>query len=234
MADILAITSSETMALRLRLLIESEGGNAHVAATAAEARRQAETTPPRAIIAAAGARDLGAWVGAIPVIALGEDWMALRRQVAEALAGGAGGEARELAGALSRCRLLLVDDSVTYREFLRHELERAGVAVTVRGGAEEALAAVRQELFDAILLDLVMPGMDGAELCSRLAALRRADRRGFILAVLSSREGGDVLARALDAGADLFLSKSVDMPTLLARLGAALRFKFLMAGDPAR
>ncbi|MCR6630853.1 MAG: hypothetical protein NVV74_12845 [Magnetospirillum sp.] len=73
------------------------------------------------------------------------------------------------------------------------------------------------------MIDLVMPGVDGAQLCSRAARLRRDHGQSFVLAVLSSRESSADLIRSLEAGADLFLGKSQDVSLIRVKLGALLR-----------
>lgn len=157
-----------------------------------------------------------------------EDLDQLRRRLAAALTEPASGEAEELNLALARARILLVDDSVTYREFLRLELSRLGARVTTCANAEEAMEHLRIGRWDCVLVDLVMPGVDGVELCARAARIRREQHRSFVLVVLSSREGKADLIRSLEAGADVFIGKSLDMPLFRSKLGAMLRHRFLV------
>lgn len=236
-ATVLVVAGSQTAAVRLRLMIEAEGAQARMASDWQDGERQARADPPGLVVVEGSdrhgeiARRVRAWAGAVPVLVVdpaAADWDSMRRQLGRWLATGGEGEAeaRALAGALDQARLLVIDDSVTYREFLRHELEAAGARVQVCGDADDALRHLKGADFDGVLLDLVMPGVQGMDLCRRLDRLRRALRRRFILAVLSSRESPDDLLRSLRAGADIFLAKSQDMALLTARLGAMLRRKF--------
>jgi two-component system, NtrC family, sensor kinase len=122
-----------------------------------------------------------------------------------------------------------VDDSATYREFLRLELTQLGAQVTVCSNAEDALTHLTHGDWDCILVDLVMPGVDGIQLCGRAARLRRDSGKAFVLGVLSSREGKADLIRSLEAGADVFIGKSLDAALFRAKLGAALRRRFLVS-----
>src|SRR5438270_12097430 len=101
-------------------------------------------------------------------------------------------------GTAADLRILLVDDEPALRELLRVTFEGAAISVDEAGSGEEALASLAVRLPDAIVLDLRMPGMDGAELCRRLR--RDPLTRRLPIVVLS---GGDVeaLERACRAGA---------------------------------
>lgn len=220
---VLVAASSDTLALRLRLMVEAEGAKAEVLGDEAVDGVVLVVTMP-ALAARARAMAPG-----VPVIVLDEsaDWEKLRQRLAGALAAQAS-EAEALAAALRQARILLVDDSVTFREYLRQELVRLGAVVTVCGNAVDALAELARGGWDCVLVDLVLPGVDGAELCRRAARLRRADGGDFVLVVLSSREGNADLIRSLDAGADLFLGKAQDVALIRAKLGALLRRRALL------
>src|SRR5690349_6968376 len=87
-------------------------------------------------------------------------------------------------------RILLVDDEPAVRELLRITFEGAHVSVAEAGSGEEALAEIARELPDAVVLDLRMPGIDGADLCRRL---RRDGRtRGLPIVVLSGADAADL------------------------------------------
>lgn len=222
------LARSGTVALRLRLLLEGEGARVVVVDDAG-----ALLTQGRPSLVIADKQNVPAVrLDGVPVIAFLDDWEALRRDIGKALrdVGRSVEEAAHLAAALGQARVLVVDDSQTYREFLRLELTRQGATVRTCATAADALAQVAGERWDAVLVDLVMPGIDGVELCGRLALLRREQKRDFVLAVLSSREGKDDLVRSLEAGADAFLGKSSDPAIMRVKLGALLRRKFLATG----
>jgi DNA-binding response OmpR family regulator len=127
-----------------------------------------------------------------------------------------------------RARILIVDDSATYREFLRAELEQEGCNVTAARNAEEAVNALDDGSLDCVILDLVMPGTSGTQLCERFDRFRR--RRGlfFQIVILTSQESEDKLTASLTAGADDFVGKSQSTEVLKIRLMALLRRKYFI------
>ncbi|WP_448207192.1 response regulator [Azospirillum sp. sgz302134] len=133
-----------------------------------------------------------------------------------------------VADILKRANILVVDDSATYREFLRAELEDEGCHVVAARNADEAVAALEDGGLDCVILDLVMPGTSGTQLCERFDRFRR--RRGlfFQIIILTSQEGDDRLAASLTAGADDFIGKSQPMDVLKIRLMALLRRKYMV------
>jgi len=127
-----------------------------------------------------------------------------------------------------RARLLAVDDSPTYLEYLAETLDGEGYEVTKANGGNEALKRIAQATFDCVMVDLVMPDMDGVEVCRRITELERERIVGQPAAVimLTSRETKEDMTRGLEAGADDFVGKSCDMAVLKARIRALLRRKF--------
>lgn len=115
--------------------------------------------------------------------------------------------------------LLIVDDERSIRLSLRTILGNFGFEIVEAARGEEALALVRTEPFDAVLLDINMPGMGGIEVC-RL--MRKAAPRLPIL-MLTVQGGEERKVEALDAGADDYVTKPFSMNELLARIRAQLR-----------
>jgi two-component system response regulator QseB len=116
-------------------------------------------------------------------------------------------------------RLLLVEDDELVGAGIRDTLERAHYSVEwVRSGAH-ALSALEHEGFEAVILDLGLPGMDGLEV------LRRARSTGnkCPVLVLSARDAAVQRVEGLDAGADDYLTKPFDVDELLARVRALQR-----------
>ena len=116
-------------------------------------------------------------------------------------------------------RLLLVEDEVAPAAYLKRGLEREGYAVDLAGDGEEGLWLATEQDYDAIVLDVMLPRLDGITVCSRL---RSAGRRTPIL-MLTARDGADDVATALDTGADDYLVKPFAFVVLLARLRALVR-----------
>jgi two-component system response regulator QseB len=117
-------------------------------------------------------------------------------------------------------RVLLVEDHHAIRDLIADQLRRRGLAVdTVRRG-DEALAATDVAPYDAVILDLGLPDMDGMEVLRRLRGGRHPDLPTLILTARDSivaRVGG------LNAGADDYILKPFDLAELEARLRAVLR-----------
>lgn len=122
-------------------------------------------------------------------------------------------------------RILVVDDVEDNREILRTRLEVQGYVVATACDGEAALAAVKAEPPDLILLDVMMPGLDGIATVKRLKADGALPFIPVILLTAKS-DTKDVIA-GLEAGADEYLTKPFDHGALLARVSAMLRIKAL-------
>jgi two-component system OmpR family response regulator len=116
-------------------------------------------------------------------------------------------------------RLLVVEDEPKMAEVVRRALIRAGYAVDVAVDGEEALWAARENDYDAVVLDAVIPPPDGFEVCRRL----RADDNGVPVLLLTARDALADRVAGLDAGADDYLTKPFAFEELLARVRALVR-----------
>ena len=125
-----------------------------------------------------------------------------------------------------RARVLAIDDSPTYLESLTHALISEGYEVTKVLNGKEGLERVARESFDCVMVDLVMPGIDGIEVCRRINEMGRAMNQAITVVMLTARETKEDMTRGLEAGADDFVGKSSDMAVLKARIRALLRRKF--------
>ncbi|HKD05313.1 MAG TPA: response regulator transcription factor [Bryobacteraceae bacterium] len=114
--------------------------------------------------------------------------------------------------------ILLIDDEPQIRRVLRASLTSHGASVLDVQNGEEALALLRNQTVDLVLLDMNMPGMGGLETC-------RAIRSGWDIPIIvvSVRESDKDKVEALDAGADDYVSKPFSFDELMARIRAALR-----------
>ncbi len=126
-------------------------------------------------------------------------------------------------------KVLVVEDEEPIREMIRIGLERAGHTVSGVESGEEALASVRREQPDLVILDLMLPGMNGLEVCRRL----RTDREtaGIPLIIVSARDEEKDVVTGLEYGADDYLTKPFSPSILAARVQAVLRRREV--GDPA-
>ncbi len=123
-------------------------------------------------------------------------------------------------------RLLAIDDSLTYLEYLAAELEQEGYLVETASHGLEGLAKLEQQRFDCILIDLVMPELDGIEVCHRISQRSQQAQQPIALLMLTSQDNPEALSRALEAGADDFVGKQNDVVILKGRIRALLRRKF--------
>lgn len=120
-------------------------------------------------------------------------------------------------------RILVADDNETNRHILQLRLKANGYEVLHASDGEQALAMTREQRPDLILLDIMMPKLDGIEVCKRLKADAELPFTPIIM-VTAKAESGDVV-EGLDAGADEYLTKPVDQKALVARVKALLRIK---------
>src|SRR5215218_1220301 len=116
-------------------------------------------------------------------------------------------------------KILVVDDERAVRESLRRALTLEGYEVDMAADGEEALEVVRRAEPDALILDVLMPGLDGLEVSRRL---RRGGSKVPIL-MLTARDAVENRVEGLDAGADDYVTKPFALEELLARMRALLR-----------
>jgi adenylate cyclase len=121
--------------------------------------------------------------------------------------------------------ILVVDDNATNVDILRTRLGAQGYAVCTASDGEQALAVTRAELPDLILLDIMMPGIDGITVCRELKADAALPFMPIIM-VTAKADTRDIVA-GLEAGADEYLTKPVDQAALVARVKSMLRIKVL-------
>lgn len=116
-------------------------------------------------------------------------------------------------------RLLLVEDDVMLASGIKLGLTGAGYAVDWVGSGERALEALKADSFDAAIVDLGLPKMDGLE----LTKLMRSGGYGLPILILTARDALQDRVQGLDFGADDYMVKPFELPELLARLRALLR-----------
>ncbi|KAB8185714.1 response regulator [Nonomuraea phyllanthi] len=125
-------------------------------------------------------------------------------------------------------RLLVVDDEPALREALQSSLEFEGYKVVTANDGQAALDALSREPYDAVLLDVMMPRLDGLTACRRL----RASGNHIPVLMLTARDAVGDRVSGLDAGADDYLVKPFELDELLARVRALLRRGALSAATP--
>ena len=139
---------------------------------------------------------------------------------------------------MSKPRILVVEDEDALVVLLRYNLEAAGYQVTNTDRGDKADLLLRESLPDLVLLDWMLPGLSGLELCRRLRQRPETQRLPIIL--LTARGAEDERVRGLATGADDYIIKPFSVPELLARVSALLRraspekvASLLQAGDLA-
>lgn len=123
--------------------------------------------------------------------------------------------------------MLLVEDDQTLAAAVRYNLERAGLTCLLAADGVRALELARRERPDVVLLDLMLPGMDGLEVCRRL----RAESTVPILMLTARAEETDRVV-GLEVGADDYITKPFSMRELVARVRATLRRTQFVAPTP--
>ncbi len=122
---------------------------------------------------------------------------------------------------MARENILVVEDEREIQELIRYNLAREGYRVQCVGSGEDALRAVRSAATDLVVLDLMLPGVDGLEVCRRLKA-EPETRRLAVVMLTAKGEEADVVT-GLELGADDYIPKPFSPRILLARIRAVLR-----------
>src|SRR5436190_472802 len=123
--------------------------------------------------------------------------------------------------------LLIVDDEELNREGLARRLRRDGYAVTLARSGREAIELLGERRFDLVLLDIMMPGMNGLEV---LKFLRRVDSLIDLPIIMVTAKGeSEDMVEALELGANDYVTKPLDFPVVLARLRTQLALKRAVA-----
>ena len=120
-------------------------------------------------------------------------------------------------------RLLVVDDNEMNRDLLSRRLSKKGYLVQTAEGGREALDVIEDEAFDLVLLDIMMPGMDGMEVLERIRVDHGPDELPVIMATAKT-DSEDIVA-ALKHGANDYVTKPFDFPVVLARVQTQLAVK---------
>src|SRR5262245_31272490 len=118
-------------------------------------------------------------------------------------------------------RILIVEDEETLLELLRYNFEKAGYAVEVIANGDKAAARLEGTVPDLLVLDWMLPGLSGIELCRRLR--KAISTRSLPIIMLTARSEEADRVRGFDTGADDYVVKPFSVNELLARVAALLR-----------
>ena len=122
---------------------------------------------------------------------------------------------------MNKKNLLIVDDEPDLVELLSYNLKKEGFAVTSAPNGEEALQKVRKNDYQLILLDLMLPGIQGTELCRQLRSNPKTEHIPIIMLTAKGDETDKI--RGLEIGADDYMTKPFSPKELIARVNALLR-----------
>jgi two-component system alkaline phosphatase synthesis response regulator PhoP len=122
---------------------------------------------------------------------------------------------------MSSEKVLVVDDEENIRELVKYNLEREGYRVTTVGSGEEALQQVVSNQPDLIILDLMLPGIDGLDVCRKLKNNSKTTHIPIVMLTVKGEESDIVIG--LELGADDYIAKPFSPKVLLARIKAVLR-----------
>lgn len=125
-----------------------------------------------------------------------------------------------MAGSLVQ-KVLLVDDEPDILELLRYNLEREGYSVQTALNGKDALKAARSEHPDLIVLDIMMPGMDGVEVCTQLR--QQPEFKNTVITFLTARGEDYSQIAGFDAGADDYITKPVRPKVFVSKVKALLK-----------
>lgn len=118
-------------------------------------------------------------------------------------------------------KILIVDDEPDILEFLKYNLQKEGFQVIVASDGEEGIAVAERERPDLIILDIMMPKLDGVEVCRQLRARPEFDKT--LIAFLTAREEDYSQIAALENGGDDYITKPIRPRVLISRIRALLR-----------
>jgi len=117
--------------------------------------------------------------------------------------------------------IVVIEDEPDIRDVIEHNLKREGFLVLCRGDGDEGLTLILRQTPDLILLDLMLPTIDGLEICKRLK--ERPDTRGIPVVMVTAKGEEQDIVRGLEMGADDYVTKPFSPKELIARVKTVLR-----------
>lgn len=120
-------------------------------------------------------------------------------------------------------KILIVDDEEDIREIVAYNLKKEGFTALVASNGQEGIKICKEEKPDLIILDVMMPGMDGIEVCEQIRAIEGLENT--LICFLTARNEDYSQIAGLDAGADDYIAKPIKPRVLLSRVNALLRRK---------
>ncbi|WP_136810058.1 response regulator transcription factor [Desulfosediminicola flagellatus] len=124
---------------------------------------------------------------------------------------------------MGKVHILIVEDEADIQQLVSYNLIRAGFNVTCADSGEEALECLRHENIDCMLLDLMLPGLSGLEVCTEVKKGRAKEHSHIPIIMLTAKGEEEDVIVGLECGADDYLTKPFSPKVLIARIKAVLR-----------
>ncbi len=124
---------------------------------------------------------------------------------------------------MGKAHILIVEDESDIQQLVSYNLIKAGFHVSCADTGEEAVEHLRQEAIDCVLLDLMLPGMSGLELCSAVKAAKDKDSRNVPIIMMTAKGEEEDVVSGFECGADDYITKPFSPKVLVARVKAVLK-----------
>ncbi len=124
---------------------------------------------------------------------------------------------------MGKVHILIVEDEADIQQLVSYNLIRAGFHVTCADSGEEALQCLRSEQIDCILLDLMLPGLSGIEICTEIKKGRVKEHSAIPIIMLTAKGEEEDVVSGLECGADDYITKPFSPKVIIARIKAVLR-----------
>lgn len=124
---------------------------------------------------------------------------------------------------MGKSHILIVEDEADIQQLVSYNLIKAGFHVTCADSGEEALDHLRKEEIDCILLDLMLPGISGLELCSAVKGAKEKENRNIPIIMMTAKGEEEDVVSGFECGADDYVTKPFSPKVLVARVKAVLK-----------
>jgi two-component system phosphate regulon response regulator PhoB len=124
---------------------------------------------------------------------------------------------------MAKANVLIVEDEIDIQQLVSYNLIRAGFHVTCADSGEEALERLQSEKIDCILLDLMLPGMSGIDVCTTIRKIESNTQQIIPIIMLTAKGEEEDVVKGLDCGADDYITKPFSPKVLIARIKAVIK-----------
>lgn len=128
---------------------------------------------------------------------------------------------------MGKVNVLVVEDEADIQQLVSYNLIRAGFHVTCADSGEEALERLRTEEIDCVLLDLMLPGISGLEVCTAMRKVETNTQRSIPIIMLTAKGEEEDVVAGLECGADDYITKPFSPKVLIARIKAVIKRAFV-------